>query len=333
MEMNNEHRPLLTVAIPTYKRPELLEKCLASIFESIGHLDVEVLVMDDSIDQTNEEVRIRTVSTHKNLTWKHNKKNLGIDANICACLENAKGSYVWLIGEDDLMKRAGIQTALQAIDRCGAPPFIFSNYSYITADHRLTLREKSIDIEDGLIDFKEFFENYLWSAGFIGGCIFNRDAFLKTDYKSYIGTYYAHVAGLCLMAVGKQIGVISRPQVGNRVGNSATFTWSDDSFGVFQGWRVLLRRLKPFFGEVTYKRAYENHRESHGYLKLKFLITKKADGLLKPASIDQLLKGDIDESERRRVQFVAKYVPQFACKLARLLYSKLRRSSLTPFSL
>lgn len=331
--MKNEKRPLLTVAIPTYKRPELLEKCLASIFDAIIGRDVEVLVMDDSIDLSNEEVRVRVGSAHKNLTWKHNERNLGIDANICACLENARGEYVWLIGEDDLMKLSGIETALQAIDKYGAPPFIFSNYSYVTSDHRLTLREKSIELADGLIDFTEFFENYLWSAGFIGGCIFNRDQFLKTDYKSYIGTYYAHVAGLCLMAVGKQIGVISSPQVGNRVGNSATFTWSDDSFGVFQGWRVLLRRLKPIFGEVTYQRAYENHRESHGYLKLKFLVTKKADGLLQGPSVDQLLKGDIDAAERQRVQFVRTFVPQFACKLARALYTKLRRPSLIPFSL
>jgi abequosyltransferase len=333
MEMNKENRPVLTVAIPTYKRPELLKKCLDSIFASIGSRDVEVLVMDDSIDSTNAEVKRHAQASFQNLVWKHNQKNLGIDANICACLENARGQYVWLIGEDDLMRRESIDVGLRMIANLPGVPFIFANYSYITSDHRLVLRERSIDVEDGPMDFREFVENYLWSAGFIGGCIFNRDQFLVTDYKSFIGTYYAHVAGLCLMAQGKQIGIIARPQVGNRVGNSSTFTWSDDSFGVFQGWRILLRRLAPVLGETTYRRAYENHRESHGYLKLKFLVTKKADGLLTRSAVEKSLTSEVDDAERRRVEFVTTFVPQVACKLARFLYTGLRRRSLSPYTL
>lgn len=322
----------LTVAIPTYKRPQLLEKCIRSVLASIGDHDVEILVCDDSIDGTNDPV-YASLGDVRRMRVVHNERNLGIDANICACLERADGEYVWLIGEDDLMRRTGVTAVLEKIDALPAVPFIYVNYSYITADQTCELRHASIEEERDEIGFELFADEHLWSAGFIGGCVIHRQQFLKTAYRDYIGTYYAHVAGITLASAGKTIGLVPSPQIGNRVGNAETFTWSSDSFGVFQGWRILLNRLRGTLGDAHYQRAYLSHIKAHGYLGYKFLIAKKADNLLTRENIRMLHAADTSERERARVRTVARFLPSGLCRLARRVYAGVRRQRLSTFSL
>lgn len=320
---------LLTIAIPTYKRPDFLDKCLSSIFSAIEMEDVDVLVMDDSTDQTNDAV----CHKYKNLIHIKNAENFGIDKNICACIENSRTNYVWLIGEDDLMRRNAFEYAYNIIKENQYYPFIFANYSYITSDQKKICRDHSVDISEGEMRFVKFFENYLWSAGFIGGCIINRSDFMKTDYRKYIGTYYAHVAGICLAASKKSIFVINKPIVGNRVGDASTFTWSDDSFGVFQGWRTLLNELKHEFGTNSYLKSYRSHQNAHSYLGYKFLLNKKADGLLNDIAITALLASEISSDEAFRIRLVSKFMPRSFCWLLRAAYGLVRKQHMSDFLL
>ena len=330
--MSNSEK-VLSVAIPTYKRPALLDRCIESVFNSAKNLSIEVLVMDDSLGDGNNWVYDKYRALGKNIRIIANGKNLGIDANICACIENASTDYVWLIGEDDLMKLDGIDSILAVIRADPTVPFVFSNYSYITADQKKNFREKSIQTKSGKQTFKRFFENDLWSAGFIGACVIRKNDFLATNYRDFIGTYYAHVAGICLASLGKDISIQAEPMVGNRVGDASTFTWSEDSYGVFQGWRNLLLRLKEQFGNDSYLKAHQSHIEAHGYLSYKFLIAKKADGLLRPEDVQTLVSGETTAEEKRRIRMVAACIPRFACISLRKIYSSVRKLKLTNFTL
>ena len=320
----------LTVAIPTYKRPEFLDRCIRSILASARGQDVEVLVMDDSMDATNAPV-LAGFADRPEVRVVKNARNLGIDANICACVENAAGEYVWLIGEDDLMRPQSIARIMPLLDK--GYPFVFANYSYITADQRLVLRATSVDVPSDAMLFDTFYDSLLWSAGFIGGCVIRRTDFLATDYKRFIGTYYAHVAGISLASRGRTIGLLAEPQVGNRVGDASTFTWAAESFGVFQGWRRLLDMLRPTFGDAHHARAYASHKAAHGYLGLKFLVIKRADGLLAWGPVKKLLADDVSTKERLMVLATFALVPRWFARQLRASYARMRRQTLAPFSL
>lgn len=320
----------LTVAIPTYKRPEFLKRCAESVLAAARGFEVELLIMDDSVDETNSALYAGWQALEC-VRVIRNAKNLGIDANICACIENASGEYVWLIGEDDLMRRHAIERVWPQLDK--DYPFIFANYSYITNDQQKVFRERSVDIASDSMAFDAFYDDLLWSAGFIGGCVIRRTAFLETRYKDFIGTYYAHVAGISLASKGRAIGLISEPQVGNRVGDASTFTWSSESFGVFQGWRKLLAMLRPTFGDRHHASAYRTHKEAHGYLGWKFLITKRADGLLGWRHVRQLLPDETSTMERLRALATFALIPKWLAKTMHGVYGRLRRPTLAPFSL
>jgi len=320
--------PKLAVAIPCYKRTEWLERCLESITSAAASDRFPIYVVDDSCDGTNDAMLARFSLRHPGLQVIRNEVNLGIDRNICKCVEVAQAEYVWLLGEDDLMYPGAVPRLLESglLDR--QHPFVFVNYSYMSADQQYIFRERSIDVTDNCeLPFAAFVSQYLWAAGFIGGCVIRRDNFVASGYRRFIGTYYAHVGGISLATLGNTVGIHGDPLIYNRVGDAATFTWSADSYGVFQGWRRLLRMLaEPFGGPLT-KSAWASHKGAHGYLGLRFLIAKKADGLLHWPHLRTLCCGDVSAQEKTLA--VAAYAcPQFVAKMIRDGYASLRRTRL-----
>ena len=89
------------ICIPTYRRPEFLARCLASIGEQTANLAVEVFVADDSCSDVNASVIEAARARLPRLRYYRNDRNLGINENIRHVVELADTDYVWLVGEDD----------------------------------------------------------------------------------------------------------------------------------------------------------------------------------------------------------------------------------------
>src|SRR5687768_8351704 len=91
---------LVSICIPAYQQPALLERCLRSI-TSQTYKDVEILISDDT---PNDSVKIIVDKFAKdlNISYRHNLRPLGSPSNWNAALEKAKGQYVMLLHHDDL---------------------------------------------------------------------------------------------------------------------------------------------------------------------------------------------------------------------------------------
>lgn len=89
----------VSICIPAYRQPELLERCLASIARQTYKL-VEVLVSDDTPDD-GVKIVIDRFTHHLSIRYQHNPKPLGAPANWNAALQMAKGDYVLLLHHDD----------------------------------------------------------------------------------------------------------------------------------------------------------------------------------------------------------------------------------------
>jgi glycosyl transferase family 2 len=97
-------RPLLAVCIPTHHgraRPlsELLDRLLPQV-PTDG--SVEVCVSDNaSRDETAELIAAREEARDGRLRYRRNERDLGLVANLVACVEMATATYCWLFGSDD----------------------------------------------------------------------------------------------------------------------------------------------------------------------------------------------------------------------------------------
>lgn len=88
---------LLTIAIPTYNRKDLLKRALDSIVPQLNP-KVEILVSDNASDDGTDKMMTTNYPT---IRYIKNEKNMGWDYNFLQCYREARGKYVILLGSDD----------------------------------------------------------------------------------------------------------------------------------------------------------------------------------------------------------------------------------------
>ncbi len=187
-------RPLLTIAIPTFNRASYLRLSLQRLVaEARGVAPdlVDVLVCDNaSADETAQAVHEAqglglAVHYHR---WSD---NIGSDANIAEAFNLARGRYVLLLGDDDLLVAgtlAWLVARLQERTRgvLGLRPFGYDRDPEAEAPH-----VSAADL-DGLMG-----EAFVLAAGplitFISSCVINKELLGDLDAQQFVGTNLVQV--------------------------------------------------------------------------------------------------------------------------------------------
>lgn len=95
--------PLVTVAVPTYMRPELLRRALKSIaFQSYPNL--EVIVADNCSENYRlEDISLEFRDIFKNCKFIRHPQNMGSINNFFYCLAISHGTFfMWLADDDEI---------------------------------------------------------------------------------------------------------------------------------------------------------------------------------------------------------------------------------------
>lgn len=101
-----DDHPRLSIAIPTFRRFDLLPETLASVFRLRFDFPVEVLVVDN--DPENDELAVEAMRPFagQSLAYFKNRVNVGMFPNWTRCIELARGDYVTILHDDDLLEPA-----------------------------------------------------------------------------------------------------------------------------------------------------------------------------------------------------------------------------------
>jgi glycosyltransferase involved in cell wall biosynthesis len=112
-------RPLLSVVVPTYNRPQhiadLLESVLAQSFD-----DWECVVAEDcspAREQVKEIVAGFTERSGGRIRLHLNEVNYGYDRGVRTLIHLARGEYVFVMGDDDMIAPGALATVADAIRR------------------------------------------------------------------------------------------------------------------------------------------------------------------------------------------------------------------------
>ena len=106
--------PVVSICIPAYNGHPYISSLIAELLAS-SRSDFEVVVSDDcSIDQTWE--CLQTISAQDSrLKCFHGAVNLGMDRNFARTVSLARGEYVWLCGQDDIIFHEGIDAVVERL--------------------------------------------------------------------------------------------------------------------------------------------------------------------------------------------------------------------------
>jgi glycosyltransferase involved in cell wall biosynthesis len=182
---------LLTIAIPTYNRADLLDKQLAWLAQAIKGFesDCEILVSDNCSTDNTQDVIKKWQTKLSLITFKANKnlKNLGVVKNIIYCLNSATTKYVWTIGDDDPIQDRAVAYVIDKLRQHEDLSLLFLNFSgrnKITGEpvHPPTIVDNrwfDVDSEDARGDSKAIFEHCFSKS--VGAVIFLTATVYRTD--------------------------------------------------------------------------------------------------------------------------------------------------------
>lgn len=291
----------LDIAIPAYKRPEQLGQCIESIACQLAQFDskVTITVFDDSLSLINKSV-VDSLCVKYSCKINHifNAKNFGIDGNIENCLSYGDSSYVLVLGEDDILLPNSISKIFKIISQC-RPDIIYTSYLYISNDKKKVIRSPLII--SGFQDPRYFIENNLWSIGFIGATVVNRN-FINKSSKKYVGTFFNHVGRISVNLDSDSIIFASKtPLVGNRSDDLSTTTWSSSYYDVLFGYEKLMLLLSfDSKFEKSFLSALLAFRAAFGYLRLHRICLMRSYGVYNKNIYTKYIAG----AENIRLKFI-----------------------------
>lgn len=100
----NASPPFVTIGIPTFNRAPLLKQAIDSALNQKTNIKFEVLIVDNNPNRNDETEQIMlTLSNHKNISYYKNNKNIGLVGNWNRIYELAKGTWVVMLHDDDLL--------------------------------------------------------------------------------------------------------------------------------------------------------------------------------------------------------------------------------------
>lgn len=132
--------PLVSVCIPTYRRPAGLARALQSILtadeESLAQ--VQVVVSDNSPDEHARAVFEDALRTHPGPRLYHrNVPQVGMIGNHNRCIELAEGRHVLILHDDDHLLAGGMQAIVDSCRDHDDPVKVFGVHVVDDRGHRI----------------------------------------------------------------------------------------------------------------------------------------------------------------------------------------------------
>lgn len=181
---------LLTIAIPTFNRRELLLGLLKQLEVLLAELrfsvHVEILISDNaSTDDTSSALaEYAEGNVLRNIRIQRHEKNVGTDLNFLSLIVAARGAYFWLMSDDDRFVADGFQKLIGIIASANPPEFLLINQLTMSGNGK-----RYFDWRDESVENLDQFVGDVYSyLTFVGIIVFRRRDIDFRVYEKYSGT-------------------------------------------------------------------------------------------------------------------------------------------------
>jgi abequosyltransferase len=183
-------KPLLTIAIPTYNRAGYLKDLLSMLADQLkDEPRVELIISDNASPDETPSVVQGFVDRGLPVRYIRNAEDIGPDANFLQCFEQARGKYVWIFSDDDLILPGALSKILIYCASGEYDLMWVSNYAFGGLHTPRTVNPNMDAIE--ISDPRAYVKRVHVFFTFISGNIINKDTVLAAGAKSFsslIGT-------------------------------------------------------------------------------------------------------------------------------------------------
>jgi abequosyltransferase len=223
--------PKLSICIATFNRGNFISATLESIVPQLTP-EVELLILDGASSDHTETIVGKYVSRHSGIRYFREEMNSGIDRDYDKAVTYARGGYVWLMTDDDLLKPHAVERVMASL--VDTPDLVLTNAETWTADYSkildLSFLKFSEDRHYGSDDQVRFFGDTGALTSFIGSVVMRRNLWLERERVSYYGSLFIHVGVIFQAPRLERTTVIAEPLIQIRYGNAM---WTARGFEIW----------------------------------------------------------------------------------------------------
>jgi len=159
---------LLTIAIPTYNRNEILEKNIRLLLPQLSD-ECKLLIIDNNSDILVEETLTSVLSEFPEIDARiiRNRANIGAEANFLRCFEYCETEWLWILGDDDDVGEDAVKIILSTIREHQHLAFL----NFYTEVRTYPVRTEKI-LARGLNEFLEKLD-FIGSIIFVSASVYN----------------------------------------------------------------------------------------------------------------------------------------------------------------
>ncbi len=141
--------PILTIAIPTYNRPEKVKKQVLSVVEQLTE-EVCIVVIDNHSDIVVSSLFDEDIQNK--VKFIRNRFNIGGDGNIAKCFDVCETEWLWTLSDDDGITNDAVKIVLEDIKNYSE--CIFINYN---KDHSAVFTDFNVFLHGIGKDYSDLF--------------------------------------------------------------------------------------------------------------------------------------------------------------------------------
>lgn len=268
---------LLTIAIPTYNRRDLLKRALESIVPQLNS-KIEVLVSDNASDDGTDEMIVQSFPM---VRYIKNEINKGADYNFLQCYREAKGKYVILLGSDDRIAAGAIDYLTNFLEKNDCD-LVFLNFRcFDVTKKEIYIRGKEAiknyrTKQDIVTTDKSLFMKYAGpNITFMSASIAKRKLLMKVNEpERFTGTYFIHTNLMLesVTGVNALFGVIMQPFIdANMTTGEAELSKTPDVlisvYGKYLYSTLCFYAVKSGFQKKQMRKVYLRHLHGCPYWK------------------------------------------------------------------
>lgn len=255
---------ILSLCYPTYNRgwclTEQIERLKCLPFEI--NEKIEIIISDNCSTDNTREIVEKAIKDGFSCSYYRNSENLGMDGNFVSCFRKAKGKYVWLLGDDDIIIIDSLIRILKILEN-GEYGLV---HLYQKKD-RIVPNEEVEVIEDN----DEFSRKMSYFSTFISANIVRTCYVPDIDFEKYMGTWFT-LMPLYIHAMDKQ------PQ--NAIAYFKVFEQDKDSSrnGGYNFFEVFITNYLNVWKEANEESIINS--ETYSFIERDIYVNKLSDAII-----------------------------------------------------
>lgn len=194
--------------------------------------EVEVVLVDGASTDNTCEVAQAYQARFPALRYERLPARGGVDQDYCRAAALARGDYLWLFTDDDLLKPGAVAAVLRAIEH--GDSLIVVNAEVRDARLARLLLPSRLRVRADRVFAPAEQSELLAEAGdylsFIGGVVIRRALWEAREKAAYLGTEFVHVGVIFQAPLPGQARLLAKPAIIIRYGNAQ---WTRRAFEIW----------------------------------------------------------------------------------------------------